>query len=47
MKKPMLHFQLEKLLESFRQVVNPTSKKPATTRISHAMKKELNDKGQR
>ena len=33
MKKPMLHFRSVKLLDNFRQVVNPTSNKPASTNI--------------
>lgn len=33
MKKAMLHFMLLKLLDNFKQVVNPTSKTPAITKI--------------
>lgn len=36
-KKPMLHFTLVKLFESFKQVVKPTSKKPAIINIIQFM----------
>jgi len=36
-KKPMLHFKLLKLFESFKHVVKPTSKRPAIIKIIQFM----------
>lgn len=42
MKNPADHFQFEKLLLIFKQVVNPTSNNPAITRYTHAIRLMFN-----